>query len=52
MEIGKLKTDLLEKYIFDKLVSNREELIMGGGTGLDNAVMDFGETLLLHQLIP
>ena len=52
MEIGKLKTDLLEKYIFDKLVSNREEVIMGGGTGLDNAVMDFGGDLIVASTDP
>lgn len=52
MEIGKLKTDLLEKYIFNKLVSNREEVIMGGGTGLDNAVMDFGGDLIVASTDP
>lgn len=52
MEIGKLKTDLLEKYIFDKLVSNREEVLMGGGTGLDNAVMDFGRDLIVASTDP
>lgn len=52
MEIGKLKTDLLEKYIFDKLVSNREEVLMGGGTGLDNAVMDFGGDLIVASTDP
>ena len=52
MKIGKLKTDLLEKYIFDKLVSNRKEVIMGGGTGLDNAVMDFGGDLIVASTDP
>lgn len=52
MEIGKLKTDLLEKYIFDELVSNREEVLMGGGTGLDNAVMDFGGDLIVASTDP
>lgn len=52
MEIGKLKTDLLEKYIFNKLVSNRKEVIMGGGTGLDNAVMDFGGDLIVASTDP
>lgn len=52
MEIGKLKTELLEKYIFNNLSSNREEVIIKSGTGLDNAVMDFGGDLIVASTDP
>lgn len=52
LEIGKLKTELLEKYIFNNLSSNREEVIIKSGTGLDNAVMDFGGDLIVASTDP
>lgn len=52
LEIGKLKTELLEKYIFNKLSSNREEVIVKSGTGLDCAVMDFAEDLIVASTDP
>ena len=52
MKIGKLKTELLEKYIFNNLSSNREEVIIKSGTGLDNAVMDFGGDLIVASTDP
>ena len=52
LEIGKLKTELLEKYIFNKLSSNREEVIIKSGTGLDCAVMDFGGDLIVASADP
>lgn len=52
LKIGKLKTELLEKYIFNNLSSNREEVIIKSGTGLDNAVMDFGGDLIVASTDP
>lgn len=52
LEIGKLKTELLEKYIFNKLSSNREEVIVKSGTGLDCAVMDFAGDLIVASTDP
>ena len=52
LKIGKLKTELLEKYIFNNLRSNREEVIIKSGTGLDNAVMDFGGDLIVTSTDP
>lgn len=52
LEIGKLKTELLEKYIFNNLSSNRDEVIIKSGTGLDNAVMDFGGDLIVASTDP
>lgn len=52
MEIGKLKTEVLEKYIFDNLKFNRKEVLVSGGTGLDNAVMDFGSDLIVASTDP
>ena len=52
MEIGKLKTELLEKYIFNKLSSNRDEVILKSGTGLDNALLDFGDDLIVASTDP
>lgn len=52
LEIGKLKTELLEKYIFNKLSSNREEVIVKSGTGLDSAVMDFAGDLIVASTDP
>lgn len=52
MEIGKLKTEVLEKYIFDNLKINRDEVLVSGGTGLDNAVMDFGGDLIVASTDP
>lgn len=52
LEIGKLKTELLEKYIFNNLSSNRKEVIIKSGTGLDNAVMDFGGDLIVASTDP
>lgn len=52
LEIGKLKAEFLEKYIFDKLASNRKEVIVKSGTGLDNAVMDFGGDLIVASTDP
>ena len=52
LEIGKLKTELLEKYIFNKLSSNREEVIVRSGTGLDCAVMDFAGDLIVASTDP
>lgn len=52
MEIGKLKAELLEKYIFNNLSSNREEVIVKSGTGLDNAVLDFGGDLIVASTDP
>ena len=52
LEIGKLKTELLEKYIFNNLSSNREEVIVKSGTGLDCAVMDFGGDLIVASTDP
>ncbi|NMW84263.1 hydrogenase maturation protein [Peptoniphilus sp. AGMB00490] len=52
MKIGKLKAELLEKYIFNNLSSNREEVIIKGGTGLDNAVLDFGGDLIVASTDP
>lgn len=52
LEIGKLKTELLEKYIFNNLSSNREEVIIKSGTGLDCAVMDFGGDLIVASTDP
>ena len=52
LEIGKLKTELLEKYIFNKLSSNRKEVVIKSGTGLDNAVMDFGGDLIVTSTDP
>ena len=52
MKIGKLKAELLEKYIFKNLSSNREEVIVKGGTGLDNAVLDFGGDLIVASTDP
>lgn len=52
MKIGKLKTELLEKYIFNSLSSNRDEVVIRGGVGLDNAVMDFGGDLIVASTDP
>lgn len=52
MKIGKLKTELLEKYIFNSLSSNRNEVVIRGGVGLDNAVMDFGGDLIVASTDP
>lgn len=52
MEIGKLKTELLEKYIFNSLSSNRDEVVIRGGVGLDCAVMDFGGDLIVASTDP
>ncbi len=52
MEIGKLKTELLEKYIFNSLSSNRDEVVIRGGVGLDCAVMDFGGDLIVTSTDP
>ena len=52
LEIGKLKTELLEKYIFNKLSSNRDEVILKSGTGLDNALLDFGDDLIVASTDP
>lgn len=52
MEIGKLKTELLEKYIFNSLSSNRDEVVIRGGVGLDCAVMDFCGDLIVTSTDP
>ncbi|MEQ3347121.1 AIR synthase family protein [Peptoniphilus senegalensis] len=52
LEIGKLKTELLEKYIFNSLSSNRDEVVIRGGVGLDCAVMDFGGDLIVTSTDP
>ena len=52
MKIGKLKTDLLEKYIFNNLNSNRDEVRVRSGIGLDCAVLDFGGDLIVTSTDP
>ncbi|MFR8926750.1 AIR synthase family protein [Peptoniphilus senegalensis] len=52
MEIGKLKTELLEKYIFNSLSSNRDEVVIRGGVGLDCAVLDFCGDLIVTSTDP
>jgi len=52
MEIGKIKSKDLEKYIFDNLSSNRKEVVVKSGTGLDNAVLDFGGDLIVASTDP
>ncbi|WP_238318681.1 AIR synthase family protein [Peptoniphilus senegalensis] len=52
LEIGKLKTELLEKYIFNSLSSNRDEVVIRGGVGLDCAVLDFCGDLIVTSTDP
>ncbi|MBU5670059.1 hydrogenase maturation protein [Peptoniphilus sp. MSJ-1] len=52
MEIGKIKSKDLEKYVFDNITSNRDEVLINGGTGIDNAVLDFGGDLIVTSTDP
>lgn len=52
MEIGKLKNDELEKYVFKNLNIKRPEVLIGAGTGVDTAVLDFQNDLIVTSTDP
>ena len=52
MEIGKLKNDELEKYVFKNLNIKRHEVLISGGTGVDTAVLDFQNDLIVASTDP
>lgn len=52
MKIGKVKNSELEKYVFKNVKIKRPEVILSGGTGIDTAVLDFGDDLIVTSTDP
>jgi hydrogenase expression/formation protein HypE len=52
LKIGKVKNSELEKYVFKNVKIKRPEVVLSGGTGIDTAVLDFENDLIVTSTDP
>ncbi|NLV76741.1 MAG: AIR synthase [Tissierellia bacterium] len=52
MEVGKLPNEALNRLIFDNIINKREEVLVGSAIGMDNAIIDFDDTVCVLSTDP
>lgn len=52
MKIGKLPNETLKSLVFDNIKKKRDEVLVGSAIGMDNAIIDFDDTVCVLSTDP